>query len=273
MTISDYLDPFDAARQAAQAIGERSGTPQHDVAIVLGSGWGSAAEALGDVVWEQESARLPHFVGSTVPGHGGRVRSIRRGDSNVLLFMGRTHLYENHGAVPVAHQVRTAAAAGCHTIVFTNGAGSLNPAWLPGTPVLISDHINFTGASPLDGATFIDLTNLYSLRLRELCRTVAPELDEGVYIQFRGPAYETPAEIRMARTMGADLVGMSTALEAIAARESGMEILGISLVTNLAAGMTGDALNHEEVLAHGNASAQRLGGLLASVLDTLAVRN
>ena len=267
MTSNEHDNPFDRAQLAAHVIAERSGVSHHDVAVVLGSGWGSAADAIGENAWESPTAQLPNFAASTVPGHDGRVRSVRRGDTNVLLFMGRTHYYENHGVDAVAHPVRTAAAAGCRIIVFTNGAGSLNPSWAPGTPILISDHINFTGASPLRGATFIDLTDLYSTRLRELCLGVDPELNQGVYIQFRGPAYETPAEIRMARTMGADLVGMSTALEAIAARESGMEILGISLVTNLAAGMTGDALNHEEVLAHGNASAHRLGDLLATVLD------
>jgi purine-nucleoside phosphorylase len=165
--------------------------------------------------------------------------------------------------------VRTAAAAGCRTIVLTNGCGGLNPQWLPGTPVLISDHINLTGASPLRGATFIDLTDLYSSRLRALCRELEPSLPEGVYAQFRGPQYETPAEVRMAGIMGADLVGMSTGLEAIAAREAGLEILGLSLVTNLAAGMTGEPLNHEEVLEAGRAAAERMGRLLAQVVRAL----
>jgi purine-nucleoside phosphorylase len=263
------VDPFEAARIAAAAIAERAGTSRHDVALVLGSGWAAAADQIGDTIWESHTTDLPHFAQSTVPGHGGIVRSVRHGDLNVLLYMGRTHVYEDHGIDAVAHAVRTAAAAGCRTVVFTNGAGSMNPGWLPGTPVLIHDHINFTGTSPLHGATFIDLTDLYSSRLRAICHEIDPDLPQGVYIQFRGPSYETPAEIRMARGMGADLVGMSTALEAIVARESGMEILAISLVTNLAAGMTGDPLNHDEVLANGAASAERLGGLLARVLDRL----
>jgi purine-nucleoside phosphorylase len=165
--------------------------------------------------------------------------------------------------------VRTAAAAGCRVVVLTNGCGGLNPSWTPGTPVLISDHINLTGASPLRGATFIDLTDLYSSRLRALCQEIEPGLAEGVYAQFRGPQYETPAEVRMAGIMGADLVGMSTALEAIAAREAGLEILGLSLVTNLAAGMTGEPLNHEEVLEAGKAAAERMGRLLAQVVASL----
>ena len=181
------------------------------------------------------------------------------------MFLGRTHLYEGLGVRPVVHGVRTAAAAGCRVVVLTNGCGGLEEKWQPGTPVLISDHLNLTGTSPLEGATFIDLTDLYSSRLRALCREVEPELDEGVYAQFPGPHYETPAEVRMVRAMGGDLVGMSTGLEAIAAREAGMEVLGISLVTNLAAGL-GEPLHHEEVLEAGRAAAARMGELLGRIV-------
>ncbi len=153
---------------------------------------------------------------------------------------------------------------GCRAVVLTNGCGGLRPEWAPGTPVLIRDHINLTALSPLTGATFVDLTDLYSQRLRALCRTVDPSLDEGVYVQFPGPHYETPAEIAMVRAIGGDLVGMSTSLEAIAAREAGMEVLGISLVTNPAAGVTGEPLDHQEVLAAGHAAATSMGRLLAS---------
>ena len=155
------------------------------------------------------------------------------------------------------------------TIVLTNGCGGLKPEWSPGQPVLISDHINLTATSPLVGATFVDLTDLYSPRLRALCREVDPTLDEGVYVQFPGPHYETPAEVRMAGILGGHLVGMSTTLEAIAAREAGMEILGISLVTNLAAGLSGEPLNHEEVLVAGRSAASRLGGLLSQVVTRI----
>jgi purine-nucleoside phosphorylase len=165
--------------------------------------------------------------------------------------------------------VRTAVAAGASVVVLTNGCGGLKPTYAPGQPVLISDHINLTATSPIVGPHFVDLTDLYSTRLRALCREVDPTLDEGVYVQFPGPHYETPAEIAMVRAIGGDLVGMSTTLEAIAARESGAEVLGISLVTNLAAGMTGEPLNHEEVLAAGNAAATRMGGLLSEVLTRL----
>jgi purine-nucleoside phosphorylase len=190
----------------------------------------------------------------------------RPGDRFALVLGSRTHYYEGRGVRAVVHGVRTAAAAGCSVVVLTNGCGGLNPNWAPGTAVLISDHLNLTGASPLEGATFIDLTDLYSARLRAICRDVEPDLPEGVYAQFRGPQYETPAEVRMAGIMGADLVGMSTALEAIAAREAGLEVLGVSLVTNLAAGISPTPLDHEEVLATGRAAAERVGRMLAEVV-------
>jgi purine-nucleoside phosphorylase len=150
--------------------------------------------------------------------------------------------------------------------VLTNGCGGLNPAWGPGTPVLIRDHLNLTANSPIEGAHFVDLTDLYSARLRAIARRVDPGLDEGVYVQFRGPHYETPAEVRMAKVLGGDLVGMSTTLEAIAARQSGLEVLGISLVTNPAAGISKTPLNHEEVLEAGREAAERCGRLLAAVV-------
>jgi purine-nucleoside phosphorylase len=153
--------------------------------------------------------------------------------------------------------------------VLTNGCGGIKETWSPGTPVLISDHINLTATSPIEGANFVDLTDLYSPRLRALCKAVDPSLDEGVYVQFPGPHYETPAEINMVRVMGAHLVGMSTVLEAIAAREAGLEVLGISLVTNLAAGISDEPLNHEEVLEAGQAAATRMGSLLSSLIPQI----
>ena len=202
-------------------------------------------------------------------GHAGTIRSVEANGKRCLVFLGRTHLYEGRGVEAVVHHVRTAAAAGCRTLILTNGCGSLRAHWKPGTPVLISDHINLTGSTPLRGPAFLDLTDVYSPRLRDLCRAIDPTLPEGVYVQFRGPQYETPAEVRMARAIGGDLVGMSTALEAIAAREAGLEVLGISLATNLAAGMTGEPLHHKEVLAAGAAAAQRMGRLLAGVVAAL----
>ena len=263
-------DPTAAAAQAAAELADLTGSPTHDLALVLGSGWLPAVDLLGETLAEFPSTDLHGFAPPAVAGHAGKIRSVATpSGGRALVFLGRTHFYEGRGVEAVVHGVRTSAAAGCRTIVLTNGCGGLNPDWAPGTPVLISDHINMTGASPLRGATFIDLTDLYSARLRALCKEIDPTLAEGVYLQFRGPQYETPAEVRMAGILGADLVGMSTTLEAIAAREAGMEILGLSLVTNLAAGMTGEALNHEEVLEAGKMAAERMGGLLARVVGQL----
>jgi purine-nucleoside phosphorylase len=269
MTSDFFADPTVAAEQAAAALVSFTGRQSHDVALVLGSGWVPAADALGETLADFAVTDLPGFAAPAVAGHSGRVRSVRCGNKSVLVFLGRTHLYEGRGIAPVVHAVRTAAAAGVATMVITNGCGGLDPSWLPGTPVLISDHINLTGRSPLAGADFVDLTDLYSSRLRGLCREVDPTLAEGVYVQFPGPHYETPAEIGMVRAIGGTLVGMSTTLEAIAARAAGLEVLGISLVTNLAAGMTGEPLDHREVLAAGNAAAARMGNLLANVVARL----
>lgn len=257
------------AAEAATALADLTGVARHDVALVLGSGWLPAADLLGEATAEINTTDLPGFNPAAVAGHSGKIRSIRSGDRNLLVFLSRTHFYEGKGVAAVVHPVRTAAAAGCTTIVLTNGCGGLKPTWQPGTPVLISDHINLTGRSPIVGAHFVDLTDLYSTRLRALCREVEPTLDEGVYVQFPGPHYETPAEIRMVGAIGGHLVGMSTTLEAIAARESGMEVLGISLVTNLAAGISDAPLNHEEVLEAGRAAASRMGALLAGIVPRI----
>jgi purine-nucleoside phosphorylase len=263
-------DPGAAAQQAAADLARLTGAERHDLALVLGSGWLPAVDLLGETLADLASTDLHGFAPPAVAGHAGRIRSVATGSgARALVFLGRTHFYEGHGVEAVVHGVRTAAAAGCRTIVLTNGCGGLDPAWSPGTPVLISDHINLTGASPLRGATFIDCTDLYASRLRALCREVDPSLAEGVYVQFRGPQYETPAEVRMAGVLGGDLVGMSTALEAIAAREAGLEVLGLSLVTNLAAGLSGEPLDHAEVLAAGKLAAERMGGLLATVVGRL----
>ncbi len=255
----------DKAAESALTLRALTGVETHDVAVVLGSGWVPAADLLGTTVAEFPNTELPHFSSPAVDGHAGTIRSVDADGTRVLVFLGRTHLYEGRGVDAVTHGVRTAQQAGCRTIVLTNGCGGLDPTWSPGTPVLIADHINLTGTSPLHGAHFVDLTNLYSPRLRDMCREIDPTLVDGVYAQFRGPMYETPAEIGMVRAIGGTLVGMSTALEAIVARSLGLEILGVSLVTNLAAGMAGP-LNHEEVLAAGQAAATRMGGLLATVI-------
>jgi purine-nucleoside phosphorylase len=264
-------DPFEVARAAAAVIAERSGAAQHDVALVLGSGWGQTGDLIGETLATIDNAEVPGFAKAAVAGHSGTMRSAAIADTGrrALVYGTRTHFYEGKGVRAVVHAVRTAAAAGCRTIVLTNGCGGLNPAWAPGTPVLISDHLNLTATSPIEGANFVDLTDLYSPRLRDLARAVDPELDEGVYVQFRGPHYETPAEVQMAKVLGGDLVGMSTTLEAIAARQAGLEILGISLVTNLAAGISDQPLSHEEVIEAGQAAAERCGKLLAAVVATI----
>jgi purine-nucleoside phosphorylase len=267
--VSNANTPQEDAARAADRLRELTGVDRHDVALVMGSGWLPAVDALGDATAEVSTADLPGFAPPAVEGHAGKVRSVRAGDKNLLVFLGRTHFYEGKGVRAVVHGVRTAAAAGCSVAVLTNGCGGLRETWQPGTPVLIEDHINLTATSPIEGANFVDLTDLYSSRLRALCTEVDPGLDQGVYVQLPGPHYETPAEIGMVRAIGGDLVGMSTTLEAIAAREAGMEVLGISLVTNLAAGITGEPLNHEEVLEAGRSAAARMGSLLGSIVPQL----
>ena len=262
--------PQSAARAAAEVIRNQSGIDHHDYALTLGSGWAKAADLLGETVAEIPADDVPGFHSSGIPGHTGTIRSIRlENGSHALVLGARTHFYEDKGVRAVVHSVRTAAACGAKVMVLTNGAGGIKESWKPGTPVLISDHINLTASSPLEGATFIDLTDLYSTRLRDVARSIDPSLDEGVYVQFRGPHYETPAEVQMAKTMGGHIVGMSTALEAIAAREAGMEVLGLSLITNLAAGISPHPLSHQEVVDSGKAAEPVISALLAKIILAL----
>ena len=256
------------AAQAAERLTAAVGGA-HDVAMVMGSGWAPAADAFGAPEGSVAIGDLPGFAAPTAVGHGGEVRSVRVGDRKVLLFLGRTHLYEGRGVEPVVHGVRTAAAAGVRTLILTNAAGGLAPDHRVGQAVIISDHLNLTARSPLVGANFVDLTTLYSPRLRALAAELDPTLIDGVYAALPGPHYETPAEIRMLRALGADLVGMSTALEAIAARAAGLEVFGLSLVTNAAAGVTSEALDGDEVIAAGRAAAGRLGQFLVEFIGRL----
>lgn len=262
-------DAYTLAQDAAAALKGAAGVDTFDVALVMGSGWVPAADALGQTVAEVAFTDLPGFAPPAVAGHGGKIRVVRTGAGrHALVLLGRTHLYEGRPVDKVVHGIRTVAAAGVRAVVLTNAAGGLRPETQNvGDPVLISDHINMTGANPLTGTTFLDLTEVYSKRLRALVREIDPAIAEGVYVAFRGPTYETPAEIRMLRTLGGDLIGMSTVLEAITAREAGLEVLGVSLVTNPGAGLAGEPLNHEEVLQVGKATAARMGGLLAKVVD------
>ncbi|PFG66243.1 purine-nucleoside phosphorylase [Propionibacteriaceae bacterium ES.041] len=268
--IPDESGPDQLAQAAAAALRERLGIDRLDLALVLGSGWSAAADDLGEPLGAVELAELPGFSAPVVAGHGGQLRVVRTPNGRTAAILtGRTHYYENRDPQAVAHGVRAAAAAGAQTLVLTNGCGSLRREWGPGTPVLIADHINLTGATPLRGATFIDLSEAYSSRLRELARQVDPSLPEGVYVQFGGPQYETPAEVRMAGVLGGDLVGMSTTLETIAARAAGLEVLGISLATNLAAGISPEPLDHAEVIAAGKQAAPRLAKLLRGLVEVL----
>jgi purine-nucleoside phosphorylase len=275
MTSTDilYSDPLQAAAIAASEIASRTGIATHDVALVMGSGWVGAVDALGTPRYECNAEEITGFFAPAVEGHSGKVRSyeIKDGDRTIhaLVFLGRTHLYEGKGMEPVVHGVRTAVKAGCKVIILTNACGGINTDYHVGQPVLIRDHISLTAQSPLVGATFVDLTDLYSKRIRAIMKSADSSLREGVYVHWRGPTYETPAEIHMMRTLGADLVGMSTVPEAIAAHALGAEVLGISLVTNAAAGVTGEKLNHEEVIAAGKAAASSMGALLAKTIPQI----
>lgn len=262
-------DPYALAEEAAARLRELTGDDAFDVAVVLGSGWAAVADALGETVTAFAVTDLPGFAAPGVAGHSATVRSVRaKGGARVLVFEGRSHYYEHRDPVAAVHGVRTAAAAGVGAVILTNSAGSLQSAWPPGTAVLIRDHLNLTAASPLTGGRFVDLTEAYSPALRERCRKLRPDLREGIYAQFPGPQYETPAEVRMAGVLGAHLVGQSTTLETIAAREAGLAVLGISLVTNLAAGVGESPLQHGEVLEAGRLAAADLGELLGELLAT-----
>jgi purine-nucleoside phosphorylase len=289
-------DPYAAAAAAAAVLAARTGVATHDVGVVLGSGWAPAADGLGTTDAEIPMSELGGPT-TGVAGHAGTVRSVARGAQRALVLVGRVHAYEGHPLETVVHGVRMAVAAGCRTVVLTNAAGGINPGYRVGEAVLISDHLNLTGRSPLSGPAppepnsprFVDLTDLYSAALRAdvaaafgriptstsevvTASRSAGALAEGVYAGLPGPHYETPAEIRMLRTLGADLVGMSTVHEAIAARHAGAAVLGISLVTNPAAGVTGEALSHAEVVAAGAAATEDLGRLLGATLDVLTGR-
>jgi purine-nucleoside phosphorylase len=270
-------DPYAAAAESAGRLKELTGIDGFDAAVVLGSGWSAAADALGSTVAEIPLTDLGGFAAPTVAGHAPVVRCVSAAGLRILVFLGRVHLYEGHSPATVVHGVRTAIAAGCRALILTNAAGGIRDGYRVGQPVLVRDHLNLTGRSPMAGPPpppgypprFVDLTGLYTPRLRVLAREADPGLAEGVYAALPGPHYETPAEILMLRGMGADLVGMSTVLEAIAARHLGAEVLAISLVTNLAAGLAAEPLDHQEVIAAAHASATRIGALLATVIPRL----
>ena len=271
---------FDRATEAAEFLRSRiSSTPK--IALVLGSGLGGIAALVDDpVIVPYEE--IPNFPRSTVEGHSGRLVVGNLAGIPLAILQGRVHAYEGYAPEQVTFPMRVLGRMGIGTVIVTNAAGGIRRDLHQGDLVLISDHINFTGANPLVGpndarlgARFFDMTEAYSRRLRTLAETVADKADfsipQGVYICVSGPSYETPAEIRAFRTMGADLVGMSTVHEVIAARHMGMEVLGISCVTNMAAGVLNEKIDHEDVMDTGRRVQERLGLLIAGLLPQISV--
>ena len=244
------------------------------VAVVLGSGLGDLARALvgGDPIPYSSIERIPQ---SSVDGHEGSLYAGEISGVPSLVFAGRVHLYEGHEPAAVTRAVRSAVECGCDHVILTNAAGAINEELEVGALCLITDHLNLTGANPLSGVNdgagprFLDLTDVYDPELRRLARRVDEHLPEGVYAGLHGPTYETPAEVRMLRTLGADLVGMSTVHEAIVARYLAARVLGISVVTNLAAGIAPQPLSHDEVTRAGRDAGERLEQLLREVTASL----
>ena len=259
------MDPYESADEAAGWLRAAFGIGQIGGGIVLGSGWGPAQAAWGDPAHQVAMGEVPGFLTPSAPGHSGAILHYHWSGRDVMVLSGRTHLYEGHGVGAVVHGVRTLAALGATRLVLTNANGSLHPEWPLGQIVLLSDHLNFSMASPLVGARFVDLGQTYDPGLRACATALDPGLVSGVYAMFGGPHYETPAEARMARTLGADVVGMSTVLEAIAAREAGMAVLALSIVTAHSA--SAEVIDPEAVVAIAEASAGRAGGLIKTICE------
>ena len=268
------VDGHRLAQNAADALAAITGVPRHDVAVVLGTGLAGAADALGPALSRHPLDTLPGMPASFVSHQTSEFRSLELDGRRVLVFLGRLHLYEGYSPGQVVHAVRTAVASGCSTVILTNASGSLSTDLHTGSLALIADHINLTGRSPLTahpGASslhtpFVDLVDAWSPRLRQVARAVDPGLTECVYAQLGGPHFETPAEIRMLRTLGVDLVGMSSVLEAIAARQVGAEVLGLSLVTNLAAGLVDEGISPGDIIGVGEGRAAEVGRLVGEVV-------
>ena len=237
------------------------------IGIILGSGLGSFADTLENRS-ETPYAQIQDWPASTAKGHAGKLVTGRLGETEVIVAAGRAHLYEGYTAQQVAYSIRELARRGVTSLVITNAAGGINTSYKPGDLVLISDHINLLGANPLSGPEFIDMSEAYSREYREIAKE-AGVLKEGVYAALPGPSYETPAEIRYLRTVGADLVGMSTVPEVIAANHMGIKVLGISCVTNMAAGILPQKLTHAEVMETGDRVKDTLAALLRAVIPQL----
>jgi len=265
-------DPWSAAARSGDLLRERLGA--HRCVVVLGSGWAPVAEQLGSVL-ATEPVEAAGLAAPGVPGHSATVRSVDVDGVPTLVLAGRVHLYEGRAPSAVCHSVRAAVLSGCSTVVLTNAAGAVRPDLQVGRPVLVSDHLNLTGTNPMVGPPppgdpserFVDLVDLYSAGRRAAVQQAVPGTPEGVYAGLLGGSYETPAEIRMLATMGADLVGMSTVLEAVAARHLGATVVGVSLVTNLAAGLQ-DRVAHSEVLEVAGASTDALVEVLRAAVAT-----
>ena len=271
---------FDRVRGAARAASEQLGVEGADVAVVLGSGLGGVADRL-EAARSVPYAALPGFPETTVAGHPGRLVGGTVAGKTALLLCGRVHGYEGYPPCEIGFGVRVVAAMGVRTLIVTNASGGVDPALAPGEIVAISDHINLTGASPLSGPNderlgprFVDMTDAYDPGLRAIAKVAAPaaigrELREAIYAGMAGPAYETPAEVRLLHTLGAGLVGMSTVHEVIAARHAGLAVLGLSLVANHAAGVSPGPLRHEDVTRAANAGVDALGRLLVAIIAAL----
>ncbi len=277
---------FDQVSEAAAFLLGNLGSLKPRIGIVLGSGLGAVANAVADPIIVPY-VRIPHFPQSTVEGHTGRIMAGLLGGVPVIVMQGRVHFYEGYSPLEVTFPMRVLGALGIRAVVLTNAAGGIDESYSQGQLVALADHINFMGWNPLVGPNeprfavrpgaglrFFDMTEAYSKRLRVLAREAAAEekfaLSEGVYLGVSGPSFETPAEIRAFRTMGATLVGMSTVPETIVARHMGIEVLGLSCVTNLAAGIGAALLNHEEVLETGRQVDQRLARLLQRLMPRIA---
>lgn len=263
-------DPYEAAREAAARIAELTGRPTHDALVVLGSGWAPAADTFGEPVAAFPMVDVPGFLAPVAEGHPGEIRSYVLDGIATLVYLGRSHLYEGEGLRPVVHGIRTAAASGVRLAVLTNANGSLRDDWELGRPVLVADHLNLTGTSPLEGPRFVDLTDAWSCRLRDLARSIEPSLAEGVYAWLRGPHYETWAEAAWLRRVGADMLGMSTVPEAIAAREASIELVGVSTVTAIEGALSG--IDPGDVVATAERTAGRYAPLLMELVRKGAQR-
>ena len=277
---------FDQVNEAAEFLRARLGSLQPQVGLVLGSGLGAAAEAVADAVGVPYR-EIPHFPQSTVEGHSGRIVAGILGGAPVAVMQGRVHFYEGYSPLEVTFPMRVLGALGVRAVVLTNAAGGIAEGYRVGQLVLLADHINLMGWNPLIGRNearfafrrgaglrFFDMTEAYSKALRVLAREAAAEdgfeMEEGIYLATPGPSFETPAEIRAFRTLGATLVGMSTVPETLVARHMGLEVLGISCVTNLAAGLGAAKLSHEEVNETGRQVEQRLARLLKRLAPKIA---